>query len=382
LHSADTVFGVRSEIVKKLSIQDLTPSAAVWIQTAVVKRLAFLWVVGATTLPTPGIERMAAAEPPRPLVIAHRGASGHRPEHTLEAYRLAVEMGADFIEPDLVSTKDGVLIARHENEISGTTDVAERFPDRRRTKTVDGRTETGWFTEDFTLAEIKTLRARERLPFRSHAYDGQFEIPTFDEVIALAQQLGKTAGRTIGVYPETKHPTYFRSIRLPLEEPLLASLDKHGWNRRDAPVFIQSFEQGNLRELRKRTQVRLVQLVSGAELLNGDGMKQIAGYADGLGPEKRLIVPENADGSLGTPTDVISRAHAAGLVVHVWTLRIEKEFLPAGYKGRPEAEFEQFRQLGVDGVFTDFPDVAVKAYGPYRGLHVNVLPDHFTVASP
>jgi glycerophosphoryl diester phosphodiesterase len=273
-------------------------------------------------------------------------------------------MGADFVEPDLVSTKDGVLIARHENEIGLTTDVAEKFADRKRTKTVDGRSVTGWFTEDFTLAEIKMLRARERLPFRSHAYDGQFQIPTFDEVVALAQRLGKAAGRPIGVYPETKHPTHFRSIQLPLEEPLLASLDKYGWNRRDAPVFIQSFEQGNLRELRKKTQVRLVQLVSSAALLQGDAIKQMAEYADGLGPEKRLIVPVNPDGSLGTPTDVISRAQAAGLVVHVWTLRVEKEFLPAGYNGRPEAEFEQFRQLGVDGVFTDFPDVAARAYGP------------------
>ena len=305
-----------------------------------------------------------AVAPPRPLVIAHRGASGHRPEHTIEAYTLAVEMGADFIEPDLVSTRDGVLIARHENEIGGTTDVAEKFADRRRSKTIDGRSVTGWFTEDFTVAEIKTLRARERLPFRSHAYDGQFEIPTFDEVIALAQGLTRKTGRTIGVYPETKHPTYFRTIKLPLEEPLLASLEKRGWNRRDAPVFIQSFEQENLRGLRRKTRVKLVQLISTAALLQGDGIKKIAEYADGLGAEKRLIVPVNPDGSLGAPTDVISRAHAAGLVVHVWTLRVEKEFLPAGYRGRPEAEFEQFRELGVDGVFTDFPDVAEKAYGP------------------
>jgi glycerophosphoryl diester phosphodiesterase len=297
-------------------------------------------------------------------VIAHRGASGHRPEHTLEAYRVAVEMGADFIEPDLVSTKDGVLIARHENEISGTTDVADRFPDRKQTKSIDGYTLTGWFTEDFTLAEIKTLRARERLPFRSHAYDGRFEIPTFDEVIALAQQLGAARGRPVGVYPETKHPTYFRGIALPLEEPLLASLEKKGWNTRDAPVFIQSFEQGNLRELRKKTKVRLVQLTSTPALLTDAALKDIASYADGLGPEKRLVIPVNPDGSLGKPTDVIARAHALGLVVHVWTLRPEKEFLPAAYKGDAIAEFEAFRKLGADGIFTDVPDVGVKAYGP------------------
>ncbi len=306
----------------------------------------------------------AATAPPRPLIIAHRGASGHRPEHTLEAYRLAVEMGADFIEPDLVSTKDGVLIARHENEISGTTDVADRFPERKRTRTIDGQSLTGWFSEDFTLAEVKTLRARERLTFRSHAYDGQFQIPTFDEVIALAQQLGGARGRPVGIYPETKHPTYFRGIHLPLEEPLLASLTRHGWNRRDAPVFIQSFEQGNLRELRRKTEVRLVQLVSGAAMVEGSGLKSITEYADAIGPEKRLLVPVNPDGSLGTPTDLVTRAHALGLLVHVWTIRVDKEFLPAGYQGKPEAEFEQFRQLGVDGVFTDFPDVAAKAYGP------------------
>jgi glycerophosphoryl diester phosphodiesterase len=306
----------------------------------------------------------ATAAPPRPIVIAHRGASGHRPEHTLEAYRLAVEMGADFIEPDLVSTKDGVLIARHENEIGGTTDVADRFPDRQRSKTIDGQALTGWFSEDFTLAEIKTLRARERLPFRSHAYDGQFQIPTFAEVIALAQQLGAARGRPVGVYPETKHPTYFRSIKLPLEEPLLATLGKQGWNAREAPVFIQSFEQANLRELRKKTKVRLVQLVGTPALVSDEALKDVASYADGLGPEKRLVIPVNPDGSLGTPTNLVARAHALGLVVHVWTVRVEPQFLPAGYKGSAVAEFEQFRELGVDGVFTDFPDVGVKAYGP------------------
>jgi glycerophosphoryl diester phosphodiesterase len=301
-----------------------------------------------------------AVEPPRPLIIAHRGASGHRPEHTLEGYRLGAEMGADFIEPDLVSTKDGVLIARHENEIGGTTDVAVKFPSRRTTKTVDGQAITGWFTEDFTLAEIKTLRANERLAFRSHAYDGQFAIPTFDEVIELAERLGRELNRPIGVYPETKHPTYFRKIGLPLEEKLIASLAKHGWNRKDAPVFIQSFEPDSLRDLRGKTSVRLIQLTSDASMVDAAGLKRIAGYADGIGPEKRLIVPIGADGSVGAPTDLVQRAHAAGLQVHIWTIRVDKEFLPAGYRGRGEAEFEQFRDLGVDGLFTDFPDVAAK----------------------
>ena len=303
----------------------------------------------------------------RPLIIGHRGASGHRPEHTLASYRLAAEMGADFIEPDLVSTKDGVLIARHENEIGGTTDVAAKFPDRRRAKTIDGQSIEGWFTEDFTLAEIKTLRARERLAFRSHEYDGRFEVATFDEVIALAQQLGRELGRRIGVYPETKHPTYFRSIGLPLEEPLMRALDKHGWNTREAPVFIQSFETGNLRALRKQTKVRLIQLAATAAVLEGDRLKDIATYADGIGPEKRLIIPVKPDGTVGPPTDLVARAHALGLLVHAYTLRSDKQFLPASYNGNAEDEVRQFRNAGVDGFFTDFPDVAVKALGGPAG---------------
>jgi glycerophosphoryl diester phosphodiesterase len=275
---------------------------------------------------------------------------------------MAAQMGADFIEPDLVSTKDGILIARHENEIGGTTDAADRFPGRKTTRTVDGRSITGWFAEDFTLAEIKTLRAKERLATRSHEYDGRFEVPTFDEVIALAQQLGRELGRPIGIYPETKHPSYFRAIGLPLEPKLLASLEARGWNHRDAPVFIQSFEAGNLKALREQTKVRLVQLVTNASQVSAEGLKAIAGYADGVGPEKRLLVPVNGDGSLGAPTDLVARAHAAGLLVHVWTVRIDKEFLPAGYRGKPEAEFEHLRSLGVDGVFTDFPDVAANTY--------------------
>ena len=293
----------------------------------------------------------------RPLIIGHRGASGHRPEHTIESYRLAAEMGADFIEPDLVSTKDGVLIARHENEIGGTTDAADRFPDRKTTKIIDGKPVIGWFSEDFTLAEIRTLRARERLAFRSHAYDGQFQIPTFDEVIVLAQEFGKRLGRPVGIYPETKHPTYFRGIGLPLEERLLASLDAHGWNTRDAPVFIQSFESGNLRDLRTKTHVRLIQLGATAAMFDDAGLKAIASYADGIGAEKSLVMPVGADAA----TDLVTRAHAAGLLVHVWTLRADQEFLPAAYAGKPEAEFERFRDLGVDGIFTDFPDIGVRA---------------------
>jgi glycerophosphoryl diester phosphodiesterase len=305
----------------------------------------------------------SAAAASRPLIIGHRGASGHRPEHTLAGYRLAAEMGADFIEPDLVSTKDGVLIARHENEIGGTTDAAAKFPDRRATKTIDGQAVTGWFTEDFTLAEIKTLRAKERLAFRSHEFDGRFELPTFDEVIDLAQQLGRELGRPIGIYPETKHPSYFRGIGLPIEQKLLASLEKHGWNRRDAPVFIQSFESENLKDLRKLTSVRLIQLVDVRWLdrLTDAGLKAIAQYADGIGPDKQFVIPVRADRTVGPPTDLIQRAHAAGLLVHIYTIRIDKEFLSPSYEGHPELEFQRFAALGVDGMFTDFPDVAARA---------------------
>jgi glycerophosphoryl diester phosphodiesterase len=303
----------------------------------------------------------SAAAPASVLVIGHRGASGHRPEHTLESYRLAARMGADFIEPDLVPTRDGVLIARHENEIGSTTDVAERFPDRRRTRAVDGQTVTGWFTEDFTLAEIRTLRARERLAFRSHAYDGRFEVPTFDEVIDLAQALGRELGRPIGVYPETKHPAYFRGIGLPLEDRLVDALQRHGWDRTCAPVCIQSFERSSLECLRPKTTAKLVQLVNDRETVVADSeLRAIRGYADAIGPNKRLVIPAAVDGTLKSATDLVARAHAAGLLVHVWTMRSDAQFLAADYQGDPEAEYRDFARLGVDGVFTDYPDAAAR----------------------
>ncbi len=312
---------------------------------------------------------VVVADPPF-LVIAHRGASGYRPEHTLESYALAVAMGADYIEPDLVSTKDGVLVARHENEIGGTTDVAVKFPARRTTKVIDGDTVSGWFTEDFTLAELRTLRARERLPqLRSTAYDGQFLVPTFDEVLALADSLGRARGRVVGVYPETKHPSHFRAIGLPLEEPLLASLDRVGWNRADAPVFIQSFEVGNLRTLATRTRVRLIQLMAEgappdrardasiptyAELRTPAGLRALAAYVHGIGPEKGLVLPgAQADGA----TTLVRDAHAAGLKVHVWTIRAEPRFVGPRFSGDVQAEVRAFVEAGVDGVFTDQADV-------------------------
>ena len=308
-----------------------------------------------------GAALVSAAPMSEILIIAHRGASGHRPEHTIESYTVGIAMGADYIEPDLVATKDGVLVARHENEIGGTTDVAEKFPARKTTKTIDGQSITGWFTEDLTLAEIRTLRAKERLPFRSHERDGLYPVPTFDEVLALADAKSRETGRTIGVYPETKHPTYFRSIGLPLEPPLLETLAKHGKRDRTAPVFIQSFEQDNLELLRPQTTLRLVLLLEATANVSPARLAEIRTFADGIGPNSRLIVPANADGTLREPTTLVADAHTAGLFVHVWTLRSEPAFLSPTYGGDPIKEYRQFAALGVDGIFGDFPDVAFAA---------------------
>lgn len=306
-----------------------------------------------------------------PIVIAHRGAPGELPDHTLEGYTLAVEQGADFIEPDLVSTKDGVLVARHENEIGGTTDVASKFPDRKTTKTVDGSEITGWFTEDFTLAELQTLRARQPRDDRPKDHDGQFAIPTFDQILALRAELSKKHGRAIGLYPETKHPTYFDGLGLSLEEPLLASLQKHGLTTASDPVFIQSFEVGNLTELNGRTDVRLVQLVwtegapvdrpklAYAEMIAPDGLKQVATYADGIGAHKHQVIPLAKDGSLGAATSLVSDAHAAGLLVHVYTFRDEERHRPAATD--PIAEVRAYLEAGVDGVFCDHNRTGVAA---------------------
>ena len=328
-----------------------------------------------------------------PLVIAHRGASGYRPEHTLAAYELGARLGADYVEPDLVRTKDGVLVARHENEISGTTDVATRpeFADRRATKVIDGLSLTGWFTEDFTLAELKTLRAVERIPAlrpRNTRFNGFYEVPTFQEVIDLTKRLSKELGRPIGIYPETKHPTYFRDIGLPLEEPLVRVLNRNGLNSRRAKVFVQSFEVGNLQALDDELRVPLVQLlgartqkpwdfvVSGdprtyADMATPAGLEDIAEYADGVGPSKDYIVPRDAAGNSLPPTSFVDDAHHAGLLVHPYTFRNENSFLPlelrssddpAAY-GNAAAEYEQFFELGVDGLFSDNADTALRARG-------------------
>ena len=308
----------------------------------------------------PTLEGLAS----RPLVIAHRGASGHRPEHTLAAYELAIRMGADYIEPDLVSTKDGVLVARHENEIGRTTDVMRRFPARRATKVIDGDTIDGWFTEDFTLAELRTLRARERERFRTRRYDGLYSVPTFEEIVSLAEREGRRRGRVVGLYPELKHPRYFRDIGLPLEERALEVLRRHDLERCNAPVFIQSFDSTSLRRLRGQTSARLVQLVQDSSLVTLSALREIATYADGVGVNRRLLVPAEAGAQA---TSVIRDAHDVGLEVHAWTVRPERQFLAPRYGGDPLAEVRELAALGVDGMFGDYPDQLLRALvGPER----------------
>ncbi|HEY8573218.1 glycerophosphodiester phosphodiesterase [Phenylobacterium sp.] len=316
---------------------------------------------------------------PKPLVIAHRGASGLRPEHTLMAYKLAIEQGADFIEPDLVLTRDGQFVARHENEISGTTDVAKRpeFAARKTTKDIDGQKVEGWFTEDFTLAELKTLRARERLPALrpgSATFDGQEAIPTFQEVIDLARAETRRTGRTIGLYPEMKHPTYFSRIGLNMEVRLTTLLARNDLNSPTAPVFVQCFEPGPLRTLLSICRARRVMLVgqgpAPVDVKSPEGLKAIAAFADGVGPEWPLVVPI-VDGGLGPPTQLVAWAHAAKLQVHPWTVRAENAFLPPKLKrgtaaaehGDTEALLRAIYAAGVDGVFSDFPALAVQARG-------------------
>ncbi|EXG80288.1 glycerophosphodiester phosphodiesterase [Cryptosporangium arvum] len=303
-----------------------------------------------------------------PAVIAHRGASGYRPEHTLAAYELAIEQGADYVEPDLVITKDGVLVARHENEIGGTTDVSghPEYAGRKTTKTIDGKAVTGWFTEDFTLRELKTLRAIERLPAvrpANTAYDGTFAVPTLQEIIDLV----KRQHRTVGIYPETKHPTYFRSIGKPLEEPLVKILKR----THPRKVVIQSFETGNLRRLNRMIDVPLAQLVDATggpfgeprtydDLVTPAGLRTVSTYADGIGLNTARVITAS-----GTPTTIVADAHRRGLVVHVWTVRAENQFLPASFRdgtdpnahGDVEGWIALLLAQRVDGFFTDLPDV-------------------------
>jgi glycerophosphoryl diester phosphodiesterase len=382
-------------------------------------------VVGLLLVAVPDVWALegGSAREQSPLVIGHRGASGYLPDHTLESYALAIKLGADYIEPDLVATKDGHLIARHEPNITTTTDVASHpeFADRETTKVVDGVAETGFFASDFTLAEIKTLRAVQPLAERPQQFNGLFEIPTLREVIALAKRASRQLDRRIGVYPETKHPTYHTDLGLPLERRHVRVLRQTGWNHRRAPVIIQSFEQSNLMLLNRLTRVRLVQLVDANDVapdgtityappfdrpydwtVSGDpelqsrlysffvtdeGLEEISTYADGIGPWKPYIVSSraialNPDGTVADangdglvnetdrellpPTDLVERAHDHGLLIHTWTFRNEQRRLASDYGGNPINEYLLFYELGVDGVFSDFPDTAFTARELFR----------------
>ncbi len=337
--------------------------------------------------------REKPAEPKYPIVIGHRGASGYAPEHTLPAYLMAIEQGADFIEPDLVMTRDGHLVARHDNVLNLTTDVASRseFADRKTTKIVDGAPVEGWFSEDFTLAEMKRLRAIERMPNDRPAnqrFDGLFQVPVLAEILELAQAMERVTGRRIGLYPETKHPTYFKQLGLPMGEKLVSVLGQYGYRRETDPVFIQSFEIGNLQELNNMTRLPLVQLLglagkpydveaaggalTYAQMASPAGLREIAKYADGVGPEKyRFIIPRQASGQLDVahPTSFVQDAHGVGLLVHPYVFRAENKYLPADFQGpggptdRGDAagEVKAFLETGIDGFFIDQPDIGVKA---------------------
>lgn len=356
----------------------------------------------------PDLQNPGAQWPPSPAVTAHRGASALRPEHTIAAYLKAIDDGADLIEPDLVATKDGVLVARHENDITGTTNVAtaSQFAARKTTKSIDGVPVTGWFTEDFTLAELKTLRARERIPANrpaNAAFDGQFEVPTLQEVIDLVKRESAARNKVIGIYPETKHPTYFKSIGLALEKRLVDQLAANGYRGKAAAVFIQSFEVANLKELRVLTDMRLVQLIDNpnnapapngaprnapydfvaagskrtyADLVTPAGLREIATYADVVSPYKEVIMARTAANELGAASSFVTDAKAAGLKVHTWTLRPENPFLPVSMRkpdvaspsqrGDSAAEITAYLKAGIDGFFTDDPAVGRAAVSAFK----------------
>ncbi|MFC8509101.1 glycerophosphodiester phosphodiesterase [Streptomyces sp. NPDC057411] len=333
---------------------------------------------------------------PVPTVIGHRGASGYRPEHTLGSYQLALDLGADVIEQDLVPTKDGHLVCRHENDITGTTDVADHpeFASRKTTKTVDGVALTGWFTEDFTLAELKTLRAKERIPAtrqENTLYDGRWTVPTFEEVLRWAEREGRRRGREVWLHVETKHPSYFRSLGLGLEERLAGLLRRYGRHRANAPVFLQSFEPSSIQRLARLVDCPGVVLLSGAntrpwdfvqsgdprtvaDLVTPEGLRWIASYAQGVGPTLDLILPRDANGRLGTETTLVRDAHAEGLILHPYTQRNENTFLPAEYRrgtdpaayGDAFGALRRFFQTGIDGIFSDNADTALLAAAEFR----------------
>ncbi|MFF2700498.1 glycerophosphodiester phosphodiesterase [Streptomyces cyaneofuscatus] len=334
---------------------------------------------------------------PVPTVIGHRGASGYRPEHTLGSYQLALDLGAHIVEQDLVPTKDGHLVCRHENDITATTDVADHpeFAGRKATKKIDGVSYTGWFTEDFTLAELKTLRATERIPGNrpdNTLYDGRWTIPTFEEVLRWADQEGRKRKKPVWLYVETKHPTYFRKLGLGLEEPLARLLRRYGRDRRNAPLILQSFEPSSIQRLARLVDTPRIVLLSGpttrpwdfvesgdprtvADLVTPAGLKWIASYAQGIGPTLDLVIPKDAAGRLTTPTTLVKDAHARGLLLHPYTLRNENSFLPADFRRGtdPNAYGDVFGAAaayfatGIDGIFSDHPDTALLAAADFDG---------------
>jgi glycerophosphoryl diester phosphodiesterase len=396
----------------KRSMQPVMHSALELTMTSLALRLACAAALSAA-LAAPALAQYPTLDGKPPLVIGHRGAAGYLPDHTMEGYRKAIEMGVDFIEPDLVSTKDGVLIARHEPMLGGTTDISTRpeFAARKRKVRVDGIETDDWFAFDLTLAEIKTLRAIQPLKERDQSHNGKYLIPTFQEVIDLAKTESIRLGRTVGIYPETKHPTLHSALGLALEDRLLDALKAAGWTEKTAPVIIQSFEVGNLKYLRGKTNVRIIQLIDGDDVdkdgkvtldapsdkpydfvVTGDrrnypdmltraGLAEIRTYADGVAPWKPYLIagrqetgadgkPKDLNGDgiiderdriLLPPSDVVKDAHAIGLFVHTWTFRSEPRRLNATYKGDPAAEYKAFYALGIDGLFSDFGDHAVKA---------------------
>ncbi|MDJ1132302.1 glycerophosphodiester phosphodiesterase [Streptomyces iconiensis] len=333
---------------------------------------------------------------PVPAVVAHRGTSGYRPEHTLGSYQLALDMGADVIEQDLVPTKDGHLVCRHENDITATTDVSEHpeFAGRKTTKKVDGAELTGWFTEDFTLKELKTLRAKERIPKqRQHntLYDGRWDVPTFEEVLDWAEEQGKRRGRRVWLHIETKHPTYFRKLGLGLEKPLARLLRRYGRHRAGSPNFVQSFEPSSIQKLAELLDCPGVVLLSGlasrpwdfveagdprtvADLVKPDGLKWIARFARGIGPTLDLVIPRKPDGTLGEATTLVRDAHAQKLVLHPYTMRNENSFLPVDFRkgsdpnayGDAFGAFRRYFETGIDGIFSDNCDTALLAAEDFR----------------
>jgi glycerophosphoryl diester phosphodiesterase len=361
---------------------------------SIIPRPGRLVAAASVALTLAGAASATAVAAAKPTIYGHRGAAGYRPEHTFGSYRLAARMGADYIEPDLVSTKDHVLVARHEPAIGATTDVADHpeFADRRTTKVIDGNTFANeWFTEDFTLAELKTLRAKERLPDvrqRNTIYNGRYQVPTFQEVIDLRNRLSKELHRKIGIIPELKHSTYFRSIGLPLEEPFIRTVRRNKLTTAAAKMTVQSFEISNLKLLNKRLpRVPLVQLLDAPNLKPGDvlaaggtttygdmatpaGLRAIRQYADVASPSKDYIIPRDpVTGASLAPTSFIADAHAAKLKVVAYTFRNENQFLPAELRlgddpnayGNAIAEYQQFFALGIDGVFSDNSDTAKAA---------------------